>query len=322
MMKNILNITNGDCAVDVMKKAGLPGDFLPWRDVLHEGPVPKGMDLDELSQERAKFIASRGWGEANKILSDFVERDNVLKSFANYDHILLWFEHDLYDQLQLLQLLDWFNQNKTQKIQISLICVDQYLGPLSPEEMKELLKYQALVTKQQFSIASQAWKAFRESSPEDWVALLNIDTSELPFLHGTVIRLLEEYPNVKNGLSRTQQQALEVVASGIGHPWKIFDNSQRKEDRMFLGDLSFWEVLKEFIDSKPAILDVIEGNVNLSPIQKEHSLSITEAGKEILSNKKNWLEIREPDRWIGGVHLHPGQNWCWDTDNKTITNGC
>jgi hypothetical protein len=30
----VLNITNGDCAVEIMKKAGIAGDYLPWRDVL------------------------------------------------------------------------------------------------------------------------------------------------------------------------------------------------------------------------------------------------------------------------------------------------
>lgn len=38
-MRNILNITNGDCAVEIMKKADISGVFLPWRDVLHDGPA-------------------------------------------------------------------------------------------------------------------------------------------------------------------------------------------------------------------------------------------------------------------------------------------
>ena len=52
-MKNILNITNGDCAVETMKKANIAGLFLPWRDVLHEGPVPDDLSLEE-------FIESSG----------------------------------------------------------------------------------------------------------------------------------------------------------------------------------------------------------------------------------------------------------------------
>ncbi len=106
IMTRILNITNGDCAVDLMKKAQIPGSFLTWRDVLHDGPVPGLIGLRELSDIRARFLANRGWGDENKIKQDFIQRDNTLKCYSNYDRIILWFEHDLYDQLQLIQILD------------------------------------------------------------------------------------------------------------------------------------------------------------------------------------------------------------------------
>jgi len=100
-MQSILNITNGDCAIEIMKKANIPGVFLPWRDILHDGPVPGELSLEELSIIRADFIISRGWGEAKRIKQDFIDRDNTLRSIDNYKKIILWFEHDLYDQLQI-----------------------------------------------------------------------------------------------------------------------------------------------------------------------------------------------------------------------------
>ncbi len=48
-METILNITNDDSAVMDMQQAGVPGDFLPWRDVLHDGPVPATLSLEQLS---------------------------------------------------------------------------------------------------------------------------------------------------------------------------------------------------------------------------------------------------------------------------------
>jgi hypothetical protein len=77
-MGDILNITNGDGAIGIMRKANIPGVFLPWRDVLHEGPVPRGLSLAELSRVRAEFIASRGWGTPEAVTQDFIERDNLL----------------------------------------------------------------------------------------------------------------------------------------------------------------------------------------------------------------------------------------------------
>ncbi|MEK6209644.1 MAG: hypothetical protein AABM64_04590 [Pseudomonadota bacterium] len=48
----MLHITNGDIAVERMRDGGLRGEYLPWRDALHEGPVPVTATLEELSAIR------------------------------------------------------------------------------------------------------------------------------------------------------------------------------------------------------------------------------------------------------------------------------
>ncbi|HJP25911.1 MAG TPA: hypothetical protein QF550_01165, partial [Arenicellales bacterium] len=83
-MTSRLIITNGDAAVDVMKRAGLADHFLPWRDVLYEGPVLAGLDLTSLSTLRARFISDRGWGEPERVLHSFRERDRELERAGNY----------------------------------------------------------------------------------------------------------------------------------------------------------------------------------------------------------------------------------------------
>ena len=104
----MLIITNGSSAVAAMERAGIVGEKLPWEDVLHDGPIPAGLDLEALSTVRARFIADRGWGAFDEMRSDFRRRDGRLRASHDDDEVVLWFEHDLYDQLQLLQLLDWF----------------------------------------------------------------------------------------------------------------------------------------------------------------------------------------------------------------------
>lgn len=70
-LTKVLNITNGDSAVSRLTEADVPGDFLPWRDVLHEGPVPAGLNLDALSDVRARYITSQGSGSAGDIHNSF-----------------------------------------------------------------------------------------------------------------------------------------------------------------------------------------------------------------------------------------------------------
>ena len=43
-----LHLTNGDITVDLLRRAGLASQALAWADVLHEGPVPAGLDDSEL----------------------------------------------------------------------------------------------------------------------------------------------------------------------------------------------------------------------------------------------------------------------------------
>ena len=311
-MTNILNITNGDCAVEIMQKANIPGVFLPWQDVLHDGPVPEGLSLDELSEVRAKFIIERGWGTADNIKRLFIERNNTLKSVEKFEKVTLWFEHDLYDQLQVLQILDWLHQNRPKAL-LSIICVDQYLGALSTEEMAALFKYEEPITENHFELSTKAWSALRSGSPEKWCAMLKMDTTALPFLGGAVIRLLEEYPSCANGLSRTAHKALEIVLQGETHPARVFACYQESEQRIFLGDSSFWVILHELLESSPPLLKLPYGKDLTLPSSPDQELSITPEGKEVLSGKRNWLEIIEMDRWIGGVHLTADNIWCWDS---------
>jgi hypothetical protein len=311
-MARILNITNGDSAVDIMLQAKIPGIFLPWRDVLHDGPVPEGLSLQALSQLRAKFIAQRGWGDAEQIQKDFTERDNVLKNFEQYDRVILWFEHDLYDQLQLIQILDWFNFNNPQQLPLSIICTDQYLGTLSAQQLSSLFEFEIPVTQHHLDLSSKAWSAFRASTPLEWQALLETDTSPLPFLQGAIIRMLQEYPACENGLSRTARQALTIVGQNVTHPGQVFAASQQAEQRVFLGDSSFWEILNEMLASTPSLLKLAEGTEIKRPVIPNQKLSITAAGKAVLANELNWLDIFPTDRWIGGVHLTQDALWCWN----------
>ena len=319
-MKKTLNITNGNSAVKIMQQANITGDFLSWNDVLHDGPVPASLLLEKLSEVRAKFIAECGWGEIKSISNSFIARDTQLKSCNENEKIILWFEHDLYDQLQIIQILDWFCHHPVDhNVKLSIICTDNYLGRLSPEEMLGLFEYEEPVTEKHLSLACRSWEAFRSPSPKPLSDLLNIDTSALPFFKGAIIRLLEEYPSTFNGLSRTAQQALSIIGNGEKRPLRVFEENQKLEESIFMGDSGFWLILNGFLESNPPLLTLPAG-VELSlPATPDQEVTITTSGREVLSGKRKWLDIALCDRWIGGVHLTPENTWYWDSDSSSIT---
>ena len=315
----ILHITNGDSAANIMQEAGISGDILSWRDVLYEGPVPTGLSLKNLSDVRARYLSSRNWsGTFEQIRDSFKDRDERLSSFDQYEKIVLWFEHDLYDQLQILQILDWFSEQNPGEKSLRIICIDRYLGLLTPSEMAALVNEEKEVTRAQLRLAKKAWKAFCAASHLAFQDLLNEDTQALPYLEGAIKRLLEEYPGYQNGLSRTAKQALLVLASGPLPPGQCFGKYMETEERRFLGDSSFWDILREMLVSEPPLL-TLPDNIELSlPSTPDQLLTITQAGKDVLQGKQNWLDIKQIDRWIGGVHLVQGNIWQWNPQKQVL----
>ena len=85
----MMHITNGDSTVYVMQQAGVAVEIVPWRDVLHEGPVPANMSLAEMSVARASFIADSGWADYERVLREFHERDAKLASFPRHERLVL-----------------------------------------------------------------------------------------------------------------------------------------------------------------------------------------------------------------------------------------
>ena len=224
----MLHITNGDCAVAVLSQV-VQGSILPWRDVLHEGPVRAGLSLEELSAERAAFIAAAGWGSFAQVRKEFEARDEEFRRAGQHDEIVLWFEHDLYDQLQLLQVLDGLAGLRGPVI--SLVCEAEYLGTMEPARAAELFSLRNPLVRKHFQDAQAAWAAFRSSDPRQ---LERLRITSLPFLPAALRRHLEEFPWTTDGLSRIERQLLQVTGDQPTTFYEIFRRTE--EEPAFVGD--------------------------------------------------------------------------------------
>lgn len=300
-MDNILHITNGDCAVEVMKKAGIPGQLLPWRDVLHEGPVREATDLAALSRIRARYLSERfdNAGDFAAIHQSFVERDTTFARAERYDQVILWFEHDLYDQLQLIQILAYLPRELVLAGKIQLICTDDYLGLLTPEQMTQLQNIAQPVTGEQQQLAMRTWQAFCDNSPLKLQQLWATDISLLPYLSKAILRLFEQYPQHPHGLCRVSHTILILLNDHEDALRSLFERYQHTETERFLGDSSFELMLQALVKA-----DLVS--------QIGDIFAIEDSGRQVIDGKNNILHTFAVERWIGGVHLSHNNLWCWD----------
>lgn len=322
----MLHLTNGDTAVDALRAAGMEGPVVPWRDVLHEGPVPAGLAPEDLRAVRAAFIAAQGWGDAAAVAADFARRDATLADAAAHDEVVLWFEHDLYDQLQLLQVIDHLTAAGVEA-GVTLVTTDHYLGPAEPARLRALFSSRTPLAAAQRRLAAAAWQAFRAPEPTALAALTAGDTEALPFLGGALVRLLEEYPEARTGLSRSERQILEVVAAGPVTPAAAFRASHHdREARLFLGDTVFAAYLARLGRTPVPLLTFADGGTVRAPRGGEAAsgfwstpLRLTEEGRAVLGAEVDYVARAGLDRWLGGVHLYGRTvRWRWHAAERRV----
>jgi hypothetical protein len=314
----MLHITNGDSAVPGIEATGVGGEVIAWRDVLHEGPLPGDVDGAALRAIRARFLSDCGWGDAEAIEADMRARDERLAAALGRDEVVvLWLEHDLYDQLQLIQILDAVNGGAAA---VAAILPDRFLGAMDTDELAALWPDRAPVGRDQIALAQFAWEAVRAPGPQAIEALLNTHTAALPHLGRALRRHLEELPAVGDGLGRTERQALDVLRDGARTPPEIFVATQRAEEAPFLGDATMWARLSELGQGDGRLLQTDAGAALGPPPPRpgsagftEQRLALSEAGHAVLSGEADRCALVPLDRWIGGIHLTgPEPAWRWD----------
>ncbi len=308
-----------------MHAAGISGEILAWRDILHEGPVPTELPLDELSAVRAEYLAALGAGQLADLERDFRDRDDALRRFTDNDEVVLWFEWDLYDQLQLLQILDYLSRYSREhleetKTRLTIVSFAGYLGNLPLDRFPELHAQRGEITDAMLALGRRAWRAFRDPDPRELETLLATDTSALPFLYDALVRHLEEFPSVRNGLSRSELQLLEAIAARPITFTEIFRRVATREDRIFCGDSTMAAYLERLSRGAEPLVVYPSGERIDAPRGEEDAaafrnaqIALTEAGCAVLSGERDWIGMGDEDRWLGGARLAKGTaRWRWD----------
>jgi hypothetical protein len=307
----MLHVTNGSVFLSRLHDLGVPGHIVPWDDVLHEGPVPAGLGPVELRRRRAEFLAI-DWGDVADIERGLASRDQAVIDAAAGDEIVLWFEHDLYDQLHVLQVLDLLhglNTAGTLGARVTAILADDYLAAQPDDRLRAWFAGRATVSDAQFAAAAAAWDAFRAADPLALNAFSH--AGAWPTLTRALRRHLQQFPAVASGLSRTERQTLTAAAAGPRPLREMFRAANHEaEDAIFMGDAGWWSHVRPLLTSPAPLLDVAGGQPadwhdadwwrddDAAP-----KLRLTATGARVLAGKADHVRLNGIDRWLGGVHL-------------------
>ncbi|MEP5066920.1 hypothetical protein, partial [Roseibium sp.] len=247
-----------------------------------------------------------------------------LTAAGDYARIVLWFEHDPYDQLLLVKILNQFRKTGADKRKVELVSLDRFpgiskfigIGQLSPAAIRHLYSGRQPVPEAAYDLAASTSAAFLTKDPCTLHALSQQSFDSLPFLASALSRYLAELPDLHTGLSFTEGVCLQILNNGPMAWSKVFSTFMRKIDPLpYHGDLMFLGTLLRLRDAeKPALESQM---LDLTPEGwGKTEFGLTEIGRQLLNGQLDWKSCGARLRYHGSITCFADPDWRWDSERQ------
>ncbi|MBP0443213.1 DUF1835 domain-containing protein [Roseomonas sp. SSH11] len=320
-----LHIRCGSDIGPTLRQAGFTGDFLEYSDPLCQGPV---LDGPGWLERRADFLAERfgaGTGQGREeIAGRLAKAEQGLRSAArSHERVVLWFEHDSYDQLILARCLAHFAEAPPRRLE--LVSPGHYpggtrfigLGQLPPEALRLLWEERVPVPEAALRAGQAVWDMLRAPDPRPLADFARDGLPELPQLARAIRRHCQELPWTLDGLGLSERLILQILAGAPRSVGQVFSDLMMEHEPLpWMSDLILLSIVEDMRKAEPSVLEgAFEGE---DRYWAKERLALTPQGHAVLAGQADWLSLRPPPRWLGGV-LVPGAAPCWRWDEASAT---
>ena len=308
-----------------MQAAGFGGDFYEHSYPYLIGPVRDGGE--GCLEERARFLVSRYGNDERPlayrdVLEELRQSEQRLHGSADYERVVIWSEHDCYDQLALVRMLGHFAVHRRPP-RIELINVGEFpgavrfigLGQLPPEALRMLWRTRRLADAAELQLGLAAWRALASADPRALAAIMRAGTPALPLLAAALHRHLRELPSAGHGLSATEEMALKLLAEEAHSLDRMFARLSYAVDPLpGQGDLQVRDRVLDMELARERVFTRAPGvdRDGRSRPPWTDVLTITDLGRAVLHGETDFRSLDPPLRWVGGVEVGAGRSdWRW-----------
>jgi len=307
-MSKLLHILNGDSSLGLFEKTSLIGDAMVWREMLSEGKSDRIVASDAFWNNRVSHIQKEmgfsGDEYGKKVKPEF----NILDHVDQYEEVILWFEYDLFCQINLLAALSFLLQlgdyNK-----VSLVCAGKFpwserllgLGELDPNQFQDLFDQRIELTNEDIAYADGIWKVYCSSNHDKIKGLIGNSPSSFEYLPQAMLGHLKRFPIKEHGLNVLEYSVLKQIheKSGVITKNNLIRNFLIEDQIYGVGDWIFNGYLQK-----------------ISPLYEidKDKLKVSALGNEILEGRKSFATERQ-DYYFGGSNI---KSFFWNPDTENI----
>lgn len=293
-MSSQLHITNGDMFTEKLKSLKLDGDIITWREMLCEGKTETNVGSESFWKTRFEFLnknykVSKSWF-IDKTLKEY----RTLCNHKQEDRIVLWFDYDLFDQINMLAVISWLKTHRPYA-EISLVSCDEDenfenlsgLGELADDQLRKLFTNRTLLTQDDIEYADYVWQLYCSDNPIRLENLKDFSSFQFSHLSGAIEAHLLRFPSIRNGLNEVENNVLRLARSTKPKSKVALLNTVLiNQGRYGFGDTQYDRVITKL---KPLF-------TNFNPVK------LSKKGMEILEGKTSYYScIQENDAYLGGA---------------------
>lgn len=295
MKHSLLHITNGDHTTQRLQKLKIKGDIITWREMLCEGKTSVDIGSESFWKTRFEFLKDSYKVTKKKFIDYTLKEYRNLCNQKQQDEIVLWFEYDLFCQVNMVAVISWLKRYRSEH-KITLVSSGEIpgkeklfgLGELTDTQLKQHFNNRIELSKDDIEYADYIWQLYCSDSP---LALENAHQfnpkSPFVYLEKAIKAHLQRFPSIDNGLNHIENNILKAVNQhSFANQDKLVAHLLTHQENYGFGDSQYYHQLenlkKLFTSFQPAKLSKI--------------------GKKVLENQTNYYaKIRSDFSYLGGA---------------------
>ncbi|NND15798.1 MAG: DUF1835 domain-containing protein [Eudoraea sp.] len=307
-MGSQLHITNGDSFTERLKSLDISGDIVTWREMLCEGKTESNVGSESFWKTRFEFLSKNYKVTKTWFVEKTLKEYRSLCNHKQQDQIILWFEYDLFCQINMLAVLSWLKTYR-RHAEISLVCSGDEdasdrlygLNELTDEQLFDLYKRRVRLSQNDIEYADYVWQLYCSDNPIRLENLTDFENYEFKYLSEAIQAHLQRFPTIKNGLNAIENNILSISENEKPASKKALLNKIVQNQGVYgFGDTQYQRILGR-----------------LKPLYSSFNpVKLSKKGKDILDQKTNFYsQLRDSDTYLGGAQMY---SFLYNTESERI----
>ncbi len=293
-MSSLLHITNGDSFTERLNTLNLKGEVITWREMLCEGKTLTSVGSESFWKTRFEFLNKNYKVSKKWFIEKTLKEYRSLCNHKQQDHIVLWFEYDLFCQVNMLAVISWLKANR-KYAEISLVCSGKEddseqlyaLNDLNDEQLLKLYRNKKVLSQDDIEYADYVWQLYCSDNPMRLENLTDFGNYQFDYLKGAISSHLQRFPSINNGLNAMENNILQLSSEQKPATKKeLLKLILNNQGLLGFGDSQYDRAINRL---KPLFS-------SFNPV------NLTKKGQEILKSQTSYYScIQDNDVYLGGA---------------------